>query len=96
MNRFVLCSTVCLASVANAQLIADFESPGFSASASGVVVSGQQGWYLPAVAGAIDQSVYSYSGNILGIAANPTGSSQFMAGHSLGGASLARAQHDFD
>ncbi len=96
MKRVALTVLAVIASGANAQLTADFESPAFSGSADGVLVSGQQGWYLPAVAGAIDQLVYSYAGNVLGIAANPTGGEQFMAGHSLGGTSLARAQHDFD
>ncbi len=96
MNRFVVLGTVCLASAANAQLIADFESPAFVGSASGVLVSNQGGWYLPSVAGAIDQLVFTYAGNALGIAANPTGGSQFLAGRSSGGTALARAQHDFD
>lgn len=71
-------------------------SEGYSASASGVVLSGQQGWYLPAVSGSVDYLCYTYSGNVPGFSSNPNGGAQFIAGESLGGSALARAQHDHD
>ena len=71
-----------------------FEPPDYLGSPGGVLLSGQQGWYLPA--GSIDYSVYTYAGNAYGFAANPTGNTQFIAGLSGGGTNLARAQRDFD
>ena len=96
MNRFVLVGTVCLATAANAQLIADFESPAYSGSATGVSVNGQNGWYTPAVAGTVDTLVFTYAGNTRSIANNSTGGAQFLSGRNEGGTAFSRAQHDID
>jgi hypothetical protein len=80
---------------AQAQLVTGFEAPDYSASAAGTVLSGQQGWFLPPVAGSIDVLAYTYAGNALSTNANPRGGDQFIAGRSLGGTSFARAQHLF-
>lgn len=78
---------------AYAQYSTGFESPGYTGSAGGTLLTGQQGWYVP-VAGSIDHNVFTYAGNSFGVAANPTGGSQFSAG--VGGATPARAQHDLN
>jgi len=99
MNRSLLVvvgSLGLITSLSHAQFFADFESPAYSGSASGVDANGQQGWYTPAVAGTIGQFVYTYVGNTRGLSANPVGAEQFLGGRSDGGTALARAQHDFD
>jgi hypothetical protein len=73
-------SLVCLVSLAAplaAQYHADFES--FTASASGTIITGQDGFYIPA-AGGYDGMVYTYAGNTIGIPTNPNGGSQFYSG----------------
>jgi len=74
---------------------ANFESPAYSGSATGVLTTGQQGWYLPAVAGSQDHNVFTNAGNSLTFSANPAGGGQFDGG--LGNATgSARAQHAVD
>ncbi len=99
MNRSLLVvvgSIGLAASFSHAQLTADFESPAFTGSASGVDANGQQGWYTPGVAGTIGQFIYTYTDNVRGLSANPAGGAQFLGGRSDGGTALARAQLDFD
>lgn len=72
-----------------------FENPPYTGSSAGTVVSGQNGWYLPGVAGSVDANVYTYAGNTLGAAPNPNGQAQFLGGMSQGGSAFARAQRDF-
>lgn len=71
----------------------DFESPDYSGSASGTVLTGQQGWTLPA---GTDYSVYTYADNAPGLPANPNGGGQFIGGTSAAGNTFARAQHAQD
>lgn len=88
---FVTCA-IGAAVVANAQVIyTGWELPEFNASASGVPVTGQNGWYIP-VPGSADHKVYTYGGNALGFVQNPVGGNQFISGTSGGGTSFARAQ----
>jgi len=68
----------------------DFEA--LNASAAGTLLSGQDNYYLPAVAGSIDWNAFTYSGNVLNIPQNLVGGSRFIAGVSQGGVALARAQ----
>jgi len=75
---------------------ANFESPPYNGSATGVLTTGQQGWYLPAVTGSVDHNIYTYAGNSLGIVANPNGGLQFDAGMGTGAATNARTQHPVD
>jgi hypothetical protein len=82
------------AALCRAQFNTTFEPP-YSASASGTLLTGQDGWYLP-VAGSTDFNAFTYASNSLGIAANPAGGSQFIAGVWPGGTAFARAQHAFD
>jgi len=73
----------------------DFEPPLYAGTAAGTVVTGQDGWYLPPVAGSQDGNVFTYTGNALGIALNPLGGMQFEGG--LGNATgPARAQRPVD
>lgn len=88
-----LCLGVALAAcgAASAQYVADFDQPTFNGSPEGVIMTGQDGWYLPA---GVDYNVYTYADNVLGVAPNPDGSDQFVAGHGPGSPDYARAQHD--
>jgi hypothetical protein len=82
---------VLTASVAGAQYSSDFES--LNASATGVVLTGQDGFYLPA--GSVDFLAYTYTGNALGVPQNPQGGNQFVGGTGPGdGTTYARAQRD--
>ena len=79
----------------------NFEAPAYTGSAAGTLLSaggtgtppvyGQNGWYMP-VAGSSEYSVYTYAGNALGFAANPSGGGQFAGGRTVGVA-IGRAQH---
>ncbi len=68
----------------------DFE--GFLASAVGTPCAGQDGFYVPAIAGSIDGNIHTYAGNTLGIPVNVLGGSNFWAGASQGGTAFARSQ----
>lgn len=82
------------APVAYAQYTQDFD--GLSGSPSGVVLTGQDGYFLPnGPSQDTDFMVYTYAGNSLGIAQNPEGGSQFIAGTGPGdGTHYARAQRN--
>jgi hypothetical protein len=83
------------ASAAQAQFFADFEAPAYSGSAAGTLLTGQNGWYLPPVAGSQDGTVHTYAGNAWGFVTNPLGGSQFAVTR-LGNANPSRAQHPFN
>src|SRR5690349_17209785 len=83
-----------LASVAQAQYSTDFEAPLYTGSAAGNLLTGQDGWYLPAVAGSQDGTVHTYAGNAFGFVTNPTGGSQFAVTR-FGNANPSRGQHAF-
>src|SRR5688572_10054425 len=92
MNRTLALSALAL--MAGSALAIDFENPPYNGSAGGTLLTGQDGWYLPAAGGA-DYNVFTYAGNTLGVVANPGGGGgQFAAGRSLG--ANARAQKDFN
>lgn len=82
------------AAPAAAQFLTGFEPPDYQGSAQGVVVTGQQDWYVPPVAGSTDQFVFTYDSNALGLPTNPTGDLQFL-GAQVMSSDLARTQHDF-
>ena len=87
------------AGAAYAQYSTDFEGPAFSGSAAGVSVTGQNSWYLPAVANSADGLVQTYAGNPLGFPQNPAGGDQFVLTmwENRGGLAFnARAQHPMD
>ena len=72
-----------------------FEQPGYSGSAAGTTVVGQNGWTASPVAGSLNYNVHTYAGNSLGLVQNPVGGNQFMGGMSgplPAGTSPARAQ----
>lgn len=77
----------------HAGYLSGFESPEIAASASGIALNGQGGYYLP-VAGSSSFSSYTYAGNSLGISQNPTGGSQFVAGVVTAANQTVRSQHD--
>lgn len=81
---------VFITSIAEAQYASSFES--LSASSSGTILTGQDGYYLPS---GTDWMAYTYAGNTLGLSSNPDGGSQFVAGNATS-SYLARAQHDID
>lgn len=97
MKRVVV-TLICftLASAAQASFISGFEaSEGYTGSAAGTLLTGQQGWYNP-VAGSNDGLVNTYAGNPWSVPQNPYGGDQFFGGLSLGGSAYARGQHDYN
>jgi MYXO-CTERM domain-containing protein len=84
-----------LAAAAQAQYTSDFEAPLYNGSTAGTLLTGQDGWYLPAVAGSQDATVHLYAGNVYGFVQNPTGGSQFAVTR-FGNANSARGQHAFN
>jgi hypothetical protein len=94
MRRVVFSAAAVLASAAaaHAQYFSDFEAPLYSGSAGGTVLTGQDGWTLPA---GLDQFVFTYGGNALGLDPNPTGGAQF-AGARTADANPRRGQHLVD
>ncbi len=101
MRTLVLFGVLAACGAAHADLNVNFESPTYSGSAGGTLLTngfgggGQDGWYQPTNGGA-DQSVFSYGGNALGMDANPNGGDQFIGGTSGGGSLFPRAQHAHD
>ena len=93
-TTFVL-GTLMLAAAAQAQFTTGFEAPVYTGSAGGTLLTGQDGWYLPAVAGSQDGTVHSYAGNVYGFVQNPLGGSQFAVTR-FGNSNPARSQHAFD
>ncbi|HEX6810225.1 MAG TPA: hypothetical protein VF384_01260 [Planctomycetota bacterium] len=88
-----LCSLSALvpfASLAAQGYTTDFEA--FLAAPAGTPCSGQDGFYIPAVAGSIDGNLHTYAGNTLGVPVNPVGGSIFWGGLSAGGTAFARSQ----
>lgn len=63
-----------------------FEPPDYAVG----VLTGQDEWFLPAVAGSQNFNVAAYGG---GITPNPTGDSQYAVGTPANATDLARAQH---
>lgn len=98
-NRYVsvlgaIALLFCAASIASAQYETGFEN--ISGSPSGVVLTGQDGYYIPSGTTSIDFNCYTYSGNALGYVQNPDGGSQFISGVGPGNGTFARAQRDID
>jgi len=79
------------ASPAMAQIVSDFEAPLYNGSPAGVDATGQDGWALPG--GALNQNIYAYPGNALGLVLNPFGSNQFIGGHAGTFGERAQARH---
>src|SRR6187455_2595178 len=63
-----------------------FEAPDYHAG----ILTGQDEWFLPAVAGSQNYNVAPYGGPI---APNPTGGGQYAIGTPLSASEFARAQH---
>ncbi|HEU4417980.1 MAG TPA: hypothetical protein VFT55_03520, partial [Planctomycetota bacterium] len=87
---FLLAAATPFASLAAQGYTSDFEA--LIASAAGTPASGQDGFYIPAVAGSIDGNFHTYAGNTLGVPANPNGGLNFWGGQSQGGTAFARSQ----
>lgn len=94
MQRSVLlvCSVSLAATLAAQGYTTNFEGPAFLASPAGTAAAGQDGFYVPAVAGSIDGALFTYAGNALGVPANPNGGASFWGGLSAGGTAFARSQ----
>jgi len=75
---------------AGAEYITGFED--LSAAYNGVILTGQDGYYLPT--GSVDWYVFTYASNTLGLPANPTGGAQFIGCTGPGGSLYGRAQRD--
>ena len=87
---FLLAAATPLLSLTAQGYTSDFEA--LIASAAGTPAAGQDGYYVPAVTGSIDGAIYTYTGNPLGLAANPFGGVNFWGGLSQGGTAYARSQ----
>jgi hypothetical protein len=89
----VLGLCVLTAGPATAQITTSFEaSEGYTGSATGTVLTGQNGWYIPATSS--DHSVFTYAGNSLGFPQNPNPAAgdQFIGATAPGDGTFARAQ----
>ena len=71
-----------LATNAAAQYSSTFE--GLSASAAGTVLTGQDGYYIPAGTTSVDFLAYTYAGNALGAPSNPGGAFSLVLWHFWG------------
>jgi hypothetical protein len=83
------------ASGALAQYSDDFEAPTYNASATGVDLNGQNGFYNPnpPASSSVTCLVFTYAGNTLGFPANPGGGGdQFVAGTGPGATTYARSE----
>lgn len=72
-------------------------SSGFedlNASANGVVLTNQDGFYIPDGTDSIDFYAFTYNNNAIGLPKNPRGGAQFVAGRGPGAPTYARAQRD--
>lgn len=78
---------------ASAQLgyVSDFNN--LDANPQGVILTGQDGFYLPAP-DSTDFEVVTYAANSYGFPQNPTGGANFVAGIGEGGGTFERAQRD--
>lgn len=72
----------------------DFET--LVASPGGTSIIGQDGYYLPPVAGSVGGSVYTYAGNTIvpPVPANPTGGLNFYGGHYTTAGAVVRSQRN--
>ncbi len=86
----MLCLLSLVGSVAAQGYTTNFET--FVATPAGTPCAGQDGFYVPAVAGSIDGAIYTYAGNTIGVTPNAVGGANFYAGVSAGGTAFARAQ----
>jgi hypothetical protein len=91
-----LAMALCLVCAGPAAAQIGFEPPDYDGSADGVILTGQQGWYVPPVTGSSDVFVFTYDGNALQLPANAYGDTQFIGGATLPGAINPRAQWDYD
>lgn len=94
MHRLLpLAALAAITPALSAQYVSDFES--LTASAAGTLLTGQDGYYLPAVASSVDWNAYTYAGNTMGVVTNPNGGgNNFIAGVAPGTAiGSCRAQH---
>ncbi|MCA9277479.1 MAG: hypothetical protein H6815_01675 [Phycisphaeraceae bacterium] len=91
----VLASAVLVGAIGTptlAQYAQDFE--GLTASAAGELLTGQDGYYIPAGTTSVDAFVHTYAGNPAGIPQNPNGGNNFTLGVGPANPTFARAQRD--
>ncbi len=91
--RLVFALCVCLfAASANADYVSNFEN--LAGLPTGMPLTGQDGFYIPAGTTSEDCMVYTYIQNSLGVPQNPNGNMYFVAGTGPGGTIFARGQRD--
>ena len=82
LSPSALCSFAVLAALtplaAQVGYSTDFET--FLASSSGMPCAGQDGFYVPPIAGTVDGAIYDYPTNTIGVPINPNGGLNFYAG----------------
>ncbi len=86
--------TLCAGPVTGAGYSSGFE--GLDGSADGVLLTGQDGYYLPPDTDSADWMVYTYADNALGLPLNPYGGAQFVGAYGPADSVYARAQRDVD
>ncbi len=65
------------AAAAGPAFLTGFEAPDYDGSSDGVPAAGQQGWYVPSTPGSVDQFIFTYQDNALGLPADANGEDQF-------------------
>jgi hypothetical protein len=90
-----LAMALCLVCAGPAAAQIGFEPDDYQGSADGVILTGQQGWYIPGVGGD-DFFVFTYDSNALQFPANAYGDTQFIGSTALGDNTFPRAQWDYD
>jgi hypothetical protein len=91
-TAMVLCAALVAAPTVNADYVSGFED--LNAAPEGVVLTGQDGYYIPPGTDSADFLAYVYSDNALGLPQNPTGGDQFIGGTGPASPTFARAQRD--
>lgn len=93
MKKCLIAGSLCLCASAFGQYSTGFEAAeGYAATPGGTIITGQQGWYLPAVTGSVDGNVYTYASNALGFPTNPAPGGEQFAGATFTTGSV-RMQH---
>lgn len=96
MHLSARCAPTLLWAAIAAPALAQYDSgfEGLTASAAGTVLTGQDGYYLPAGTMNVDFLAFTYAGNALSVPAHPNGGDIFIAGTGPGSPTFARAQRD--
>lgn len=95
MRKWCALMTVVLCALWAIPALAQYsdDNEAYNASADGIDLNGQGGFYLPP-AGGVSAKVYTYQGNVIGIPAHPTGGGANFVGGRGPGPQFIRSQKD--